>query len=321
MGRLDAEEKQYVNNRKIFADAFNYLIYGGKQVIKPEELHSVDTTEVAVPYGNGARVPVEKYRDSLKLWGVMQDGNGIYVLFGMELQDKVHYAMPVKDMLYDSINYASQVGEARDSYKRKNHGGDIVQTDKGVTIKLTSEEFLSGFRKEDKLIPVVTAVIYFGPDEWDAPRSIHEMLSTADERILRVIPDYRINLIAPAETPDDDFDSKFSTGLGLVLHAIKYSKTKAVDVLKATNHRKIDRESGEFLRDALNMDLKFSEPEEEGEVDVCKAVYDYTVKEKILAVIEMMKTLGYSDNEIIQNVLKQYDVTEDYVRELMHPAA
>lgn len=60
MGRLDAEEKQYVNNRKIFADAFNYLIYGGEQVIKPEALRPVDTTEVAIPYGNDTRVPVEK---------------------------------------------------------------------------------------------------------------------------------------------------------------------------------------------------------------------------------------------------------------------
>ena len=66
MGKLDTETKQYMSRPAIFADVFNYLIYGGRQVIKPEMLHSVDTTEVAVPYGNNAKVPVQKHRDILK---------------------------------------------------------------------------------------------------------------------------------------------------------------------------------------------------------------------------------------------------------------
>lgn len=320
-GRLDAEGKRYVNNKKIFADTFNYLIYSGKQIIKPEALHPVDTTEITIPYGNGARTTVQKYRDTLKIWSSMQDENCMYILLGAEIQNKGHYAMPVRAMLYDALNYASQVDEARNSYRKKNEEGDIVSCKGSITIKLSREEFLSGFRKEDKLIPVVTGVIYFGPDEWNASRSIHEMLSNRDKDLLRAIPDYKINLITPRDTPDADFDTKFSTGLGLVLHAIKYSRTKAVDILKATNHKKIDRVSGEFLRDALNMDLEFSEPEKEGEVDMCKAVADYTLKEKILAVIEMMKSLGYSEEDIIKNVLNQYDVTEQYVHDLMHSAA
>lgn len=56
LGKLDTEGKQYVNSSRIFADAFNYLIYGGEQVIDPTKLRSVDTTEIAIPYGNGARV-------------------------------------------------------------------------------------------------------------------------------------------------------------------------------------------------------------------------------------------------------------------------
>lgn len=102
----------------------------------------------------------------------MQDDKGIYVLLGAEIQSRVHYAMPVKDMLYDAINYTSQVNEARSSYK-KGREVDIVPAEEGLTIKLSSEEFLSGFRKEDKLIPVVTGVIYFGPDEWEMRRGAY----------------------------------------------------------------------------------------------------------------------------------------------------
>ena len=60
MGVIDTEGKRYLFNNDIFADAFNYLVYGGKQVIKADELREIDTTE---------------------------------------LQDKVHYGMPVKDGL------------------------------------------------------------------------------------------------------------------------------------------------------------------------------------------------------------------------------
>ena len=71
MGEVDILSRKYMSDRKHFADAFNYLVYGGKQVIKADELREIDTTELALPYGNGAKVPVQKYRDILKLWDVI----------------------------------------------------------------------------------------------------------------------------------------------------------------------------------------------------------------------------------------------------------
>lgn len=35
----------------VFADAFNYLIYNGEQVINPHKLHPLDTIAIGVPYG------------------------------------------------------------------------------------------------------------------------------------------------------------------------------------------------------------------------------------------------------------------------------
>lgn len=67
MGKFDAESKKYLAINRIFADAFNFFIYDGEPVIKPESLRSVDTTEIAIPYGNGARVPIQKYRDTMKI--------------------------------------------------------------------------------------------------------------------------------------------------------------------------------------------------------------------------------------------------------------
>ena len=120
MGAIDTETRKYMSNNAHFADAFNFLIYDGQPVIDPAALQPMDPTEIVIPYGNEAREPVQKYRDVLKLWQVMTDGKAIYAILGQELQAEVHYAMPVKDGLYDFMNYAKQVEEANRSYQKQN---------------------------------------------------------------------------------------------------------------------------------------------------------------------------------------------------------
>ena len=68
-------------------------------------------------------------------------------------------------------------------------------------------------------------MIYFGADKWDGPRRLHEMFKTTDEKLLSMVPDYKINLIAPAEMNDEDFED-FTTDLREVLLFLKYSKDK-----------------------------------------------------------------------------------------------
>ena len=315
MGKRDTYTKQYIARPLIFADAFNYLLYNGRQVIKPDTLKPVDTTEVIVPYGNGAKTPVQKYRDNMKIWAAMQDGKAIYVLLGSENQSNIHYAMPVKDMLYDSINYAAQVDSARQSYKSFKFDED------GVRISLTQSEFLSGFRKGDKLIPVITAVIYFGAEEWDAPMSIHEMLNVREE-LLPFIPDYRINLIAPANIPDSHFSTKesagrFHTGFGTLMQVIKHQNEIGVaDIL--SNAPKIDEASADMIAEVAN--IKFEKSvDEKGEVDMCKGMEAYTLKTEIIGAIGILRDLNMSEEDIIERVAKKFNVTVEYIKELMTP--
>ena len=48
MGTVDIVTKEYMRENAIFADAFNYLIYGGKKVIDPAGLTEIDTATSAV---------------------------------------------------------------------------------------------------------------------------------------------------------------------------------------------------------------------------------------------------------------------------------
>ena len=318
MGVIDTEGKKYLSDNEIFADAFNYLVYGGKQVIKAAELREIDTAELAVPYGSNAKAPVQKYRDILKLWNAMMDDDAIYVILGAELQDKVHYGMPVKDGLYDMLGYSKQIEEIRRSYRRQGeeNTGEITAEDGALKIKLTSEEFLSGLRKGDKLIPIITAVVYFGDTPWDGPKSLHDMLDFKNDAIKSYVPDYKLNLISPADMEDEEF-AKFSTDLGFAMEVIKHQSSDADEVIERTNHRKIDRDTAEFLNTAVKLNLEYEE--ETGGVDMCKAMENYKVKNEVMGAIKLMRRQGASENDIVREMMEMFNVTKEYVLALLTP--
>ena len=118
--KADTITKDYVKDAGVFADIFNYYIYGGRQVILPEQLTERDSTKIALPYGaDGAVIPVQKFRDVQKLYAAMTDGKIEYVLYGAENQAEIHYAMPVKNNLYDALEYAGQVEEAAKPHRKE----------------------------------------------------------------------------------------------------------------------------------------------------------------------------------------------------------
>ena len=64
MGVIDTEGKKYLSDNEIFADAFNYLVYGGKQVIKAGELREIDTEFTKFSTNLGFAMKVIKHQSS-----------------------------------------------------------------------------------------------------------------------------------------------------------------------------------------------------------------------------------------------------------------
>jgi len=136
MGMADAVTKQYMKENTVFADAFNFLLYNGENVILPQTLRELDTAEVVIPFtvddkGKKQAQAVQKYRDILKMTTVMTDDKAAYVLFGVEAQTDIHYAMPVRNVIYDALQYGRQVTEVS-KRNRKNSGQTMAVTDKGL---------------------------------------------------------------------------------------------------------------------------------------------------------------------------------------------
>ncbi|MCD7846303.1 MAG: Rpn family recombination-promoting nuclease/putative transposase [Oscillospiraceae bacterium] len=263
LGAKDTATAKYMRNNKVFADAFNYLIYGGKQTIDPDSLVELDTREIELPYGgeSGAEQPIQRTRDVIKSVTAMTDRKTAYLVLAVENQSNAHYAMAVKNMMYDALQYTRQVEAAIASHKES---GDY----RGAS----GDEFLSGFMKGDHLMPVVTLVMYFGPEKWDGPMSIHEMFEPQDPAVLSYVPDYRINLIAPEAIADEDF-GRFVSSLQEVLSFIKYSRNadKLSELLEENeDFRHLGRDEIDVLNACTRADIAMSENQEV--IDMCEAI-------------------------------------------------
>ena len=137
MGKTDIVTKNYMRGSDIFADAFNFLIYNGEAGIQPQSLQERDATELAVLFSNDSvkneTEVQQKYRDVLKRAVIMQNKEATYLLLGIENQTDIHYAMPVRNMIYDSLQYGKQVMEiAAEHRKKKDREWDTGRISVGI---------------------------------------------------------------------------------------------------------------------------------------------------------------------------------------------
>ena len=289
MGKLDISAKKFMSDSDRFADAFNYIMPDGWQV-EAKDLKELDTNLFEIPYGINAKEPVQRVRDLVRSMIIKYDDRAVYVIGGLENESKVNYAMPVKALILDMLNYTKQIREAEKSYKKQKEYGD------------SNSEFLSGFHKEDKLIPVITLTIHFGNQKWDGPRNIREMFSETDPRIMRFLPDYEINLISPNEI--DDF-SDFDSDLGVVLSYIKASvdKKELRDLTSSDERfRRVERDAFHVLNEATDSKLKMIV--KEGKIDVCTAIKE--IREEGIE-----EGIDQSRVESIKNIMETLEFTAE----------
>ncbi|MBR4060464.1 MAG: transposase [Lachnospiraceae bacterium] len=188
-----------------------------------------------IPYGaEGAGAPVQRFRDVLKSVTAMEDDHRVYLLLAIEAQSEVHHAMPVRNMVYDALQYAAQVEETARAHRKAKKADDLEEVEK----KPDASEYLSGFYREDRLIPVITLVLYFAPGE---------------------MSDAEIN--------------QFSNSLREVMLFIKYSKDGAKlheMVQKDDRFKNMDRKAATVISTVTGVEFEMNEEEEK--VDMCEGM-------------------------------------------------
>ena len=108
-------------------------------------------------------------------------------------------------------------------------------------------------------MPVITLTLCLSAEPWDAPTSLHEMLSISNERLLKFVPNYKLNLLTPAQISEEDF-GKFRTGLGAVMQFAKHRNDQDVNWM-AGNKRfeEMDRETADLIKTVTGADIRFDE--------------------------------------------------------------
>lgn len=299
MGKPDTATREYINDAEIFADVFNYFIYDGRKVVRPEGLEKLDASTLLTVFGkSGDEETIQRYRDALKKATLMVDDNAAYIVFGIEAQTKVDYGMPIRTFLYDALQYDSQARELKAAHV-------------GAGDKHTDDEFVSGLYKGDRILPVVTVVVHFGAKPWDGATKLSDLYDCKHKEILEFVPEYRMNLIDPAGMTDEDFE-EFSTSLGKVLKFMKMSNNRlGMKNLMETDddYSHMERNAARVLRECANISIDIDSNEEV--IDVCKAWSDAQRDTAVYAVIRALRGVNLSDSEILKALIDQFQINEE----------
>ncbi len=303
MGKNDIYMKRWLSDKERFTDLINGSMFQGRKIFSAETLHEENTDKgMVLQNSDGKKITIQRYRDIAMS---AEDGTRIVIL-ACENQEEIHYAMPVRGMLYDAVSYADQITQIRQQHREKKEL-------KG------SAEFLSGLKKTDLLYPVITVIFYYGEEEWDGQKDLHGLLGIEREEyklLKRYVPNYRINLIDPRHLENLKC---FQTDLQIVFGMLKYrkSKTKLQEYVK--NNReyfsKIDYDSYNAVRAMLGSGQGLKEIKKEtGGINMCQALeelYQDGVEQGIKAFVQDYTEEGFSREKILEKLQKRFSLSRE----------
>ena len=296
MAEKDLLEKTLEEHNDVFADIVNALGFGGEELVSPESLKPGPTASIYEAPDGRKR---EQYRDVVKY--CTQSGV-VLALFGLENQSGEDYDMVFRMMSYDGAAYKQQKG------RRKKY-------------------------------PVISFVLYYGLEHWKAPQSLREAIVWPDEktaggsgwqRIIGLVPDYRINLVEVAFLPQavrERFTSDFRI-VAEYFHA-KRTGTEAEFVAGPEGHRNIRhvKEMLDFFREFtgderyLEMSREMERRSEKGESVMSCSMLDYAenkgikkgikkgIREGTRALIESCRELGQSYDSTLQRIMDKFSLS------------
>ena len=206
MGKKDEYQYDYLGDYERFADQVNGALFGGRQVVKLEELKPADAQNVYLGKEAGKRENFGTIADKTRTWR----GRKIHII-ALQNQSYADYRMVLRNMLSESIGYHRQWKMKQAAHR------------KAKDLQMGTDAFLSGMTKEDKFTPIITLVVYCGTEHpRDGARCLYDLLDIDDE-MKEFVSNYKLNLYDCHE--HDTFD-EFHTGLRQLFEVIRYGRDK-----------------------------------------------------------------------------------------------
>lgn len=170
---------RYFDDDERFADFINGFVFEGKQVVTEHDISGHDPNVTGIFQKLHHKLAVRKIRDAIRK--VVFDT--CFILVGLENQDKVHYAMPIRIMFEDAAGYDEQMRAIQKRHRRNKD--------------LTEEGFPGFFSKYDLVYPVVTLALYYGDKPWDGPTELYQMMdfNQIPDQFKPFLNNYKIHVV------------------------------------------------------------------------------------------------------------------------------
>ncbi len=186
----DAVLKSYWRNNDRFADLFNQIFFNGEALISPEDLSDAATDEADMLLEGETVTAISRLRDLFKRYG----SQIVLALFNVENQMSIHYAMPVRFMQNDALDYTKQCKAIEQEHRRQN---DLK----------SGAEFLSGMTADDRIAPILSLLIYYGEEPWDGPNNLWDIMDIPDA-MKPYINDYHIHVFQVKDSLQYSFQNQ-----------------------------------------------------------------------------------------------------------------
>ena len=297
----DVTLKTFWRDNEHFADLFNATVFNGKQVLKPDKLTEMDTDVSATIHSKSYNESITRNRDIVKK---MSDGIEFNIL-GLEIQDKTHYAMPLRTMTYDALGYIKEYNDIKKHHKLNKDSFS------------SHEEFLSGINKSDRFHPIITLVLYYGESLWDGPTCLSDMMISMPDNIKAYFSDYKLNLV---QILDSDKYTFYNEDVRDVFNIIRNIYNDDFDsIYREYESRNVDIDVMELICNITSvpklMDL-CTDTEQGGTVNMCEAMKRFQAEceskgmkegidsEKVNSIISMLE-FGITKEQILTRYTKE----------------
>lgn len=297
--------KNYWRNNEQFADFFNAALFGGKQIIRDDELEDIDTENSTVLEHKEYVESIGAIRDNIKISKKSTAYDVEFTILGIENQEHIHYAMPMRVMGYDYGIYKKQYDD--NAVKCKKEKG------------LSENEYLSKMRKTDRFTPIITIVVYYGEVAWDGAFSLHGMLNIP-EVMKPFVNDYKMHLVEARKNNlfFHNINNKDLFNLLEILldNSRKLNETKEKAIEYAREH-KVDKSVIMTVAGATNRKLDYNSIEMKGDADMC-TVFEETWKDgEAKGIIETGYDFGISNDDILIQLQKKLNITLQKAQEYL----
>ena len=270
--------KKFWRSNDHFADLFNAYFFAGEKVIDPDDLQEVDTDVSGTLDKNSL---VNDYQKALDV--VKKSIHGMdLVILGLENQQKIHYAMPLRILQGDVMLYVKEYNEIQKEYKKKPDD--------------TNDEFLSKFRKTDRLHPIITICVYYGEKECDGPRCFADMLNIPDG-MKGLVSDYKMNLLEIKNSDGLNFHDPKVKAIFDITRSIY--KKDFNGIKEKYNDVELDPEVGLLVGSITNTQSLIKKAlmvqKEGGSFNMCTAMKEYELENNQKGVNDFAKLLQWLD--------------------------